>query len=393
MPTLQYGSRGLMVRYLQLALTRAGFDPGVIDGIFGRRTERAVRQLQRQEGLVQDGIVGTLTWAAVFPYLAGYRVEETGEGERVVPLPFTLVPFEVPYSNFLVQVLLDGLVARYPFLTLSTIGSSVMGRRIRALTMGEGGRTAMYNAAHHANEWITVPLLLRFVEDYARAVATGAPLGGADMGPVYRNTRLVAVPLVDPDGVDLVTGALPATDSYYMQARALAAYYPGIPFPEGWKANIRGVDLNLGYPAGWEQARRIKFAQGYTRPGPRDYVGTAPLSEPENIAMAELTRQNAFQLTLSYHTQGGVIYWRYLNYDPPRAREIADLFAGVSGYLVEETPYSSGFAGYKDWFIQEYDLPGYTIEAGRGVNPLPLSELPGMYRENLGIFIAGLQVV
>ncbi len=393
MPTLQYGSKGLMVRYLQLALRRAGFDPGVIDGLFGRRTERAVRLLQRRDGLTEDGIVGRLTWAAVFPYLSGYRVEETEAGERIVPLAFPLVSFEVPYSHFLVQIILDGLVARYPFLTLSTIGYSVMGRRIRALTMGEGTRSAMYNAAHHANEWITVPLLLRFLEDYARAVATGAPLGDADMGPVYRATRLVAVPLVDPDGVDLVTGALPVTDSYYMQARALAAFYPNIPFPDGWKANIRGVDLNLGYPAGWEQARRIKFAQGYTRPGPRDYVGTAPLSEPENIAMAGLTRANDFRLTLSYHTQGGVIYWKYLNFDPPRAREIADRFSAVSGYLVEETPYSSGFAGYKDWFIQEYDLPGYTIEAGRGVNPLPLAGLEQMYRDNLGIFITGLQVV
>ena len=43
--------------------------------------------------------------------------------------------------------------------------------------------------------------------------------------------------------------------------------------------------------------------------------------------------------------------------------EIAEYFGRISGYAVEETPYNSGFAGYKDWFIQYYDRPGYTIEA------------------------------
>ena len=52
---------------------------------------------------------------------------------------------------------------------------------------------------------------------------------------------------------------------------------------------------------------------------------------------------------------------------------------------MEETPYASGFAGYKDWFIQNFRRPGYTIEAGSGTNPLPLSQFDEIYRDNLGI--------
>ena len=120
-------------------------------------------------------------------------------------------------------------------------------------------------------------------------------------------------------------------------------------------------------------------------PGPRDYVGEFPLSEPESRAMADFTRSNNFTLTLSYHTQGEVIYWRYLDYLPPGSLNIVRLLSRVSGYTYENTPYASGHAGYKDWFIQEYNRPGYTIEAGLGESPLPLRQFDRIYRDNLGI--------
>ena len=84
-----------------------------------------------------------------------------------------------------------------------------------------------------------------------------------------------------------------------------------------------------------------------------------------------------------------MIYWKYLDYEPENSRAIAYRFSAASGYLVEETPYGSGFAGYKDWFIQNYDRPGYTIEAGKGTNPLPLSQFERIYADNLPILVLG----
>ena len=63
---LRNGDRGSDVRFLQESLATIGYDPGPADGIFGDRTETAVRAFQRDQGLEVDGIVGrSETWPAL----------------------------------------------------------------------------------------------------------------------------------------------------------------------------------------------------------------------------------------------------------------------------------------------------------------------------------------
>ena len=274
----------------------------------------------------------------------------------------------------------------YPFCRSEELTTTAFGRPIRTLVIGNGPRKVIYSAAHHANEWITTPVLLKFAEELAEAIQTGGQLFSTDARTLAENTTIYLVPMVDPDGVDLVTGAIEPGTVQYETARTLADRYPAISFPSGWKANLLGVDLNLNYPAGWLQAREIKFTQGYTRPGPRDYVGRAPLDQRETRALAGYTRFIDPELVLAYHSQGEVIYWQF-GEEVPGARELGERFAKVSGYELADTPYESSFAGYKDWFIQEFRRPGYTIEVGTGDNPLPVSPFDKIYRDNLGILV------
>ena len=124
-------------------------------------------------------------------------------------------------------------------------------------------------------------------------------------------------------------------------------------------------------------------------PAPRDFVGYGPLTEPESLAIYNFTLQHNFKLILAYHSQGEVIYWQFQNYNPPKSFEIGKHLSYVSGYSLESTPYNSSFAGYKDWFLQEYRRPGYTIEAGLGENPLPISQFNDIYNDNIGILVLG----
>lgn len=419
METIKLNSRGPDVSLLQAILNRMGLNAGPVDGIFGVRTRNAVLRFQQMAGLSADGVVGPRTWDALNPYIMGYETRLIRQGDTffqlaqqyntsvsaietanpdlapnnlqvgqrvVIPLRDPVVLTNIPYTSQTLRRNIEGLTKRYPFLRTGVVGRSVNGQEIPYIIFGEGPVKVGYNASHHANEWITTPVLMRFTEQMCRAYSLGLSLGDSDVRRLWQRTTFVIVPMVNPDGVDLVTGQYAEGSREYNAARALNT---NLPFPEGWKANILGTDLNLNYPAGWEEAKRIKYAQGFTQPGPRDFVGTSPLSAPESRAMAEFTERQGFRLILAYHTQGEIIFWKYLNYQPENSLEIARRFSEVSGYTVEETPYASGFAGYKDWFIQNWNLPGYTIECGKGINPLPIEQFPEIYRDNLGILLLG----
>ena len=299
----------------------------------------------------------------------------------------SIVKTDVPMTSALSNQFMDQLLEAYPFIRRQTLTETAFGRPVRALIIGDGPRQVLFTAAHHANEWLTATVLLKFAEDLAQAIASGGNIWGVPAENIRRLVTVHLIPMVNPDGVDLVTGAIqPGTEEYDL-ALSLSRNYPGIPFPQGWKANLMGVDLNLQYPAGWLQAREIKFSQGYTLPGPRDYVGRAPLTQREPRALAEYTEEIDPRVVLALHSQGQVIYWQFKDYDVPGARELGEEFARVSGYRLEDTPYESAFAGYKDWFIQNFRRPGYTIEVGTGNNPLPLSQFDPIYRDTLGILV------
>ena len=420
MKILRMGSAGPSVELLQLALNRAGYGELELDGLFGPLTEGALRSFQSAEGLAADGVAGRETQRALLPWYTGYRIHRIVRGDSfwalaqrygstveairlanpeaqeynlrigdslVIPLGFDVVPTAIRYSAALVGYCVRGLQARYPFLSAGEIGRSVLGRPLWRLRLGDGDRRVLYNASHHANEWICTPLLLKFCEELAAAFAGGGSLAGVSAAELLSRASVHLIPAVDPDGIDLVTGELTDGESF-REAGRIAADYPQFPFPSGWKANIRGTDLNLQYPAGWERAKVIKYAQGIVSPAPQNFVGRAPLAAPESRALYDYTLALSPCLTLSYHTQGELIYWRYGAMEPPRGREIGEKLAALSGYALADVPYVSGFAGYKDWFISCFDCPGYTIEAGRGTNPLPLSDFDAIYRENLPILVS-----
>ncbi|MEA4825454.1 MAG: M14 family metallocarboxypeptidase, partial [Clostridium sp.] len=213
----------------------------------------------------------------------------------------------------------------------------------------------------------------------------GTSIRGYDIRDIWNRSTIYIMPMVNPDGVDLVIDGLQRDNPYYAQ---LIQWNNGsTDFSQVWEANIRGVDLNHNYDASWNLSKAAEAAYGISGPGPTRYSGPYPESETETKAVADFTRSHNFRLVLAYHSQGEVIYWTYLNIIPPDSRRIGELFSRVSGYELSQTSGITSYAGYKDWFIDKYRRPGFTIEVGRGKNPLPIEQFNKIYNDNIEILI------
>ncbi|CAG7650511.1 M14 family metallopeptidase [Paenibacillus allorhizosphaerae] len=279
---------------------------------------------------------------------------------------------------------LAALGTAYPFLQIGSIGYSTLGRTIPVVRIGSGTKEVHYNGAFHANEWITSLLLVKFVEDCANACCNSGQLRTCNVKELFGHVSLFVVPMVNPDGVELVHGTLCADEALYER---LLHWNRGSRDFSGWKANVRGVDLNDQFPAFWDAERDRRDVPG---PGPRDYTGEAPLTEPEAQAMEAFTRSRDFHLVMALHTQGQEIYWNYRDMEPEGAEKAAIRLGEASGYRPVKLFCSD--AGYKDWFIQEYRRYGFTVEAGIGVNPLPIEQFDAIYEDMIGLLLEGLQI-
>lgn len=285
------------------------------------------------------------------------------------------------YTYTKLQKDIQRLLDLYPFIFRRTIGKSVLNKDIYELKIGIGQKQRHTNGAFHANEWITTPVIIRFLNDYALALTTNQAIRGLQLLPFFQTVTLSLVPMVNPDGVDLVINGASAADG--LQDYVLELNDGNEDF-SNWKANIKGVDLNNQFPALWE----LEVPRKPPQPAPRDFPGFQPLSEPEAITMANLAGAGEFDILNCFHTQGEEIYWGFEGREPPESERIVQEFERVSGY--EAIRYVDSYAGYKDWYIYAFRKPGFTMELGEGVNPLPITQFDEIYEETLGIMLATL---
>ena len=133
-------------------------------------------------------------------------------------------------SSLLVQNLV-ALVRLYPFLNLQVIGKSVLGKNLYVIRLGNGPNRVFYSASFHANEWITSVVLMKFIEDYCNSYVNNSSLYGYNVRDLFSSSSIYIMPMVNPDGVDLVTDFLLVTSPAYRKAIEISNNFSNVPFP------------------------------------------------------------------------------------------------------------------------------------------------------------------
>lgn len=246
------------------------------------------------------------------------------------------------------------------------IGRTVLNRPIFAFEIGCGYPKILAQYAIHAREHITYYLANLHSVYLLKTIPAGA-------GTIY------ILPVINVDGVAL---CLDGVDSAGAMADNLLELNRSTDFSQ-WKANARGVDLNVNFDARWGTGK-----QNVLNAGAQNYIGSAPNSEPETRCLIAFTEQIKPDVTLSFHSKGEVIFWDF--HQSPSAlvrdKKIGKILAKSTGYRLRRSGVSAG--GYKDWCIEHLGIPAYTIEVGSESIPHPINKeyLPQIFNETKNIF-------
>ena len=285
------------------------------------------------------------------------------------------------------EKLVKELNEKYESLKITTCGKSLLGKEIFAFVIGEGKKNIVYVGGTHGIEWLTSLLLLKFTENLASAYENESLLSGFNIKDILENKKLIIIPELNPDGIEIAIKGASACGKY--KAENYEICKGDFSF---WSANARGVDINHNFNADWYTLREAEKEAGINSPSPSRFGGLFPESEPETAAITRLCRRIPVEMLITFHSQGEEIFYEYGKNTPEKALHIAKMFSALTDYTLvkNEGLYSSG--GLKDWFIEEFKRTAFTIEMGKGKNPLPLEEVDGIYEKLEVLMVVGMVV-
>ena len=245
-----------------------------------------------------------------------------------------------------------------------TVGQSVLGKEIYGVLLGKAQGATLFVGGTHGGEWLTTLLLLYFLDDLLNSISQNLVFADINIKKTLQTRGLIIVPALNPDGIEI---ALHEAKNTCNKNHPL------------WQANAHGVDINHNFNAGWKKLHRMEQAAGIVRGSPSQYGGPHAESEPETKAICKLCTSLNLRQAYSFHSQGEEIYYKYGAHTPPRSRLMAELLADTSGYKPIAQGGLASHGGLKDWFIETLHRPAFTIEIGKGTNPLPISQLIPIY--------------
>ncbi len=302
-------------------------------------------------GIIHIGTVSSI-------YDGYYKDIDTQNIDEYVQTAYPVTPHHVvyPYSTYTYQNMLNdaaSLEIMYPdLIKTSSIGKSVENRDLLLIEFGKGPTKIFVCGTHHAREYIATTYLMYAIDRYAFAYRHGNMWGKYDPRTILDSVTFCIVPMVNPDGVNLVQNGIYSTTNSAELSQMKIYDSPKYGY-RAWKANVRGVDVNWNYDKDWSYDKN-KNPRGST-----GFNGDCPNTEPETIAVSQYVDSNVFDGFFSFHTQGQIFYWADNEQKPSNIQNALRLETGFIGYKESCTGVGGSFF---DYVFRKYQKPTVTVE-------------------------------
>lgn len=257
------------------------------------------------------------------------------------------------------------LCCEYDFLSASVIGRTGLGRAIFSLSVGNRKNSVLYSAGFNGSERLTSLVLLNYVEKLCHCIKNRELLCSVNISRAFSELGATFVPCVNPDGVEI---SVHGTKS----AKTMSRFIENIHCDDysEWNANSFGIDINRNFCAGKISVQSLEEV----KPSPELYSGRIQESETETKALATLCRKRKFRQAIALLGKGEKLFWQGKEYTPAQSSIMAKILADSCNYSLIGNVADESQKGYRDWFIEEFQRPAFTMEVGKGENPLPVSE-------------------
>jgi hypothetical protein len=287
---------------------------------------------------------------------------------------------EPPYHTYAtLNREIDSLQKAYPELIRAfTIGATTAGKiPIRAVKLSRSvGRdddrpTLLFDGCHHSNELLGAEICMAILRTFTRGDGKDPEITGW-----LNRFQIYVVPVLNVDGYQVVTsGADPRWRKNRRDTNG-----------DGVLDLADGVDINRNYDFNWAHG-------GSPDPQSGRYRGAYPFSESENQALASLARSKRFLASITYHSQGEVIYypWNWGGRKAPDdslltsiARDIARSIRTIKKDTTYGAEYGAALVGQSyPWLYGALGTFDFVIETGRGASFPPAPLVSEIVEENL----------
>ena len=266
------------------------------------------------------------------------------------------------------------IITDYFFVKVHNIGYSVLNRPIECYTIGNKPQQILLCGGIHGSEWITCSLLYKLIINICNSIINHKTLAQEKLWEYFKNISLAVIPCLNPDGVEI---SIHGSSSAKWLTNQVEYISQGDTIH--WQSNANGVDLNHNFNADWYNLKKKEIKLGIIKPATTRYGGEAPENQPETIAITEYCRNNQITKAIAFHSQGEEIYWNFGKHAPIESEKIATAMSLLSGYIISQPDSIATGGGLKDWLIDTLKIPAFTVEIGKGKNPLPIKDLPNIY--------------